>query len=171
MANSKGQIATFIAKYSPDVARQFRTARATLRRLFPRGYELVYDNYNALGCGFSPTSRSSDILVSVVAYPKWVTLFFFNGRSLGDPEGLLQGSGVRIRSLRLQPFALLTTDAVGELLAQAIEESRSELQAAARLSTVVKSVSARQRPRRPAAPKSRTVEPRRRGRAAAERGR
>jgi hypothetical protein len=145
----RSQIAGFTAKYSPDVARQFRAARATLRRLFPRGYELVYDNYNALGCGFSPTPRSSDILVSVVAYPRWVTLFFFDGRRLNDPDGLLRGSGVRIRSLRLQPFALINSVAVGKLLAQAIDESRAELKTAPRLSTVIKSVSARQRPRRP----------------------
>jgi hypothetical protein len=166
MANAKGQIAGFIAKYSPEVARQFRAARATLRRLFPRGYELVYDNYNALGCGFSPTLRSSDILVSVVAYPKWVTLFFFDGRRLSDPRGLLQGSGVRIRSLRLQPFALIKSVAVGKLLAQAINESKAELKAAPRLSTVVKSVSPRQRPRRPAVSKSPVAETRRRDRAA-----
>src|SRR5688572_12442644 len=117
MANVKGQIETFIAKYSPDVARQFRTARAHVRRLFPRGHELVYDNYNAFGCGFSPTPRTSDIVVSVVAYPKWVTLFFFHGNRLQDPEGLLQGSGVRIRSVRLQPSSLLKSRAVGDLLA------------------------------------------------------
>jgi hypothetical protein len=154
----KSQIAAFIARYSPDVARQFRSARATLRRLFPRGYELVYDNYNALGCGFSPTPRSSGILVSVVAYPKWVTLFFFNGRRLSDPDRLLQGSGTKIRSIRLQPFALLKSEAVGSLLAQAIEDSRSELTAAPRLSTVVKSVSARQRPRRPQVAKSKVAQ-------------
>jgi hypothetical protein len=91
--SARSQIATSLAKYSPDMACQFRTARATLRRIFPRGYELVYDTYNGLGCGFSPTPRSSDVLTSVLAYPRWVTPFFFEGRNLEDPEGLLQGSG------------------------------------------------------------------------------
>ena len=169
MSNAQTQIATSLAKYSPDVARQFRAARAaraTLRRLFPRGYELVYDTYNGLGCGFSPTPRSSDIVISVLAYPRWVTLFFFEGRYLEDPEGLLQGSGVRIRSLRLQPFTVLKSQAVGTLLEQAIGDIRLELATAPRLSTVLKSVSPRQRPRKLTKPKAKVVEPRRRARAA-----
>lgn len=145
------QIARFIAKYSPDVAREFRAARAHVRKLFPRGHELVYDNYNALGMGFSPTARSSDIVISVVAYPKWVTLFFFNGARLPDPEKLLQGSGARIRSLRLKPFSLLRSAAVADLLEQAIRSIEPELTGAPLLKTTVNSVSARQRPRRPPA--------------------
>jgi hypothetical protein len=166
MANDKGQIDTFIAKYSPDVARQFRAARAHVRRLFPRGHELVYDNYNAFGCGFSPTPRTSDIVVSVVAYPKWVTLFFFHGKHLRDPESLLQGSGVRIRSIRLQPPSLLNSQAVADLLAQVLAKVGPELAAAPRLSATIRSVSVRQRPRRPGMSKSKAVEPRGRRRAA-----
>jgi hypothetical protein len=138
-----------IARYSPAVATQFRSARARIKKLFPRGFELVYDNYNALGIGFSPTLRSSDIVISVVAYPNWVSLFFFNGTHLRDPEKILQGSGARIRSLRLQPFSLLKSEAVEELLAQAIHPLATDLAAAPRITTVLKSVSAKQRPRRP----------------------
>jgi hypothetical protein len=150
MSRTPSQISKFIAKYSPSIGAQFRSARSHVRKLIPCGHELVYDNYNALGCGFSTTSKSSDIFLSVVAYPKWVTLFFFHGVHLPDPEGMLQGSGVRIRSLRLQPFTLLQSDEVGELLAHAIHAVEPELATAPRMTTVVKSVSARQRPRRPA---------------------
>jgi len=166
MSNAKAQMATSLSKYSPDIARQFRTARTSLRRLFPRGYELVYDTYNGLGCGFSPTLRSSDIVVSVLAYPGWVTLFFFEGRGLDDPEGLLQGSGARIRSLRLQPFTLLRSKAVGALLEQAIDDVKPQLATAPRLSAVLKSVSPRQRARQTSKRGAGIVEPRRRPRAA-----
>jgi hypothetical protein len=108
---STSQVSKFIAKYSPSVATQFRSARSKVRALFPRGYELVYDNYNALGCGFSTSPKGSGVLVSIVAYQKWVTLFFFYGTRLSDPDKLLQGSGSRIRSIRLVPAALLQPDA------------------------------------------------------------
>lgn len=145
----RNQTSRFIAKYSRPVAAQFRSARAYVRKLFPRGYELVYDNYNALGCGFSTTPRSSNVVVSVVAYPKWVTLFFFNGKRLPDPDKILQGSGVRIRSLRLQPASLLQSKAVHALLSHVIGPYAADLAAAPKLTTIVKSVAARQRPRRP----------------------
>ncbi len=166
MASGKGQIDSFIAKYTPEIGRQFRVARTHVRRRFPRGFELVYDSYNAFGCGFSPTPRTSDILVSVVAYPKWVTLFFFRGRCLQDPSGLLHGSGARIRHIRLEPPSLIKSQGVSELLDQAIAQIETELATAPRLSTVIRSVSARQRPRRPAMSKSKVVEPRRKHRAA-----
>jgi hypothetical protein len=149
MPSTSSQVAEFIAKFSPSVAAQFRGARKHVRALFPRGYELVYDNYNAFGCGYSTTPRSSGVLISVVAYPRWVTLFFFYGKGLADPEKLLQGTGARIRSVRLDPPELLESKAVRALLIQAIAQFKDELAAAPKISTCVKSVVAKQRPRRP----------------------
>jgi hypothetical protein len=147
MASTTSQTAEFIAKFSPTVARQFRAARTRVRKYFPRGYELVYDNYNALGCGYSATTRPSGVIISVVAYPKWVTLFFFHGKNLPDPDGLLRGSGMRIRSLRLQPFSLMQSQSVRDLIEKAIEPSAPEFRTAPRMATIVKSVSVKQRPR------------------------
>jgi hypothetical protein len=150
IASTHSQIATLIAKFTPEVASQFRTARAHVRKYFPRGYELVYDNYNAFGCGYSSTLLNSGVLVSVVAYPRWVSLFFFHGKGLADPERLLQGSGARIRSIRLQPVSLVKSSAVHALLVQAIARFEDELAAAPAMSTRMKSIVAKQLPRRPA---------------------
>jgi hypothetical protein len=151
MASTKSQIASFMDRFSPEVASQFRIARAHVRRLFPRGFELVYDNYNAFGCGYSTTRINSGVLVSVVAYPRWVTLFFFHGRYLSDPERLLQGSGARIRSIRLTPISIVKSKAVNDLLREAISKFRVELAAAPLMSTSIKSIAAKQLPRRTAA--------------------
>jgi hypothetical protein len=145
------QIDTFIDRYSPAIAANFRAARAHLRKLFPRGYELAFDNYNAFGCGFSSTARASGVIISVVAYPRWVTLFFFHGVRLPDPQRMLQGSGARIRSIRLEPIATLGSEAVRDLLESAIAAFAAELATAPRLSTIVKTQSSSRRPRRPAA--------------------
>jgi hypothetical protein len=150
MASTKNQVSSFIARFSPEVASQFRTARAHVRKLFPRGYELVYDNYNAFGCGYSTTRINSGVLISVVAYPRWVTLFFFHGKYLSDPEKLLQGSGARIRSIRLQPVSIVKSKAVNDLLQQAISRFKVELATAPVISTSIKSIVAKQLPRRPA---------------------
>lgn len=144
------QIDRFIDRYSPAVAADFRAARSRIRKLFPRGYELVFDNYNAFGCGFSSTSRASGVIVSVVAYPRWVTLFFFHGVRLPDPERILQGSGSRIRSVRLEPVSVIESHAVQDLLESAIAACAVDLATAPRLSTIVKTQSARRRPRQPA---------------------
>src|SRR5438445_580212 len=146
----ESQVAVFLGKYTPVVEAQLREVRSRLRALFPRGFELVYDNYNALVFGISPTERTSDVFLSVAGYPKWVTLFFLHGDGLRDPSGLLEGQGKQVRSIRLQATADIDTPEVQVLIAQAVLPYGSALLAAPSLTTVIKSVSAKQRPRRPA---------------------
>jgi hypothetical protein len=145
----ESQIAAFLGKYSPAIEAQLRDARSRLRALFPRGYELVFDNYNALVFGFSPTDSSKDAFISVVGYPKWITLFFLNGVALADPSGLLEGKGSQVRSIRLKNPSEINTPEVAALITQAIRPHEPALLAAPPLKTVVKMVVANQRPRRP----------------------
>ena len=143
------RIDAFLAPYTPAIAAATQACRGKLHALFPRGYELVYDNYNALVFAFASTARSNGAILSIAAYPRWVTLFFANGVDLADPQGLLQGDGVRVRSIRLQSPDDLDRPDVLQLIAQAVAPHAQALAAAQPLQTVVKSVSAKQRPRRP----------------------
>ena len=150
--SAEAQIKTFLAKYSPGIAAELRAARKHLQALFPRGYELVYDNYNALVFGFSASDRSTDAFLSIAGYPRWITLFFLPGVGLEDPQRLLEGSGSKVRSIRLESARQLREPAVKRLIAQAISPHRHALKQAGALTTTVKSISAKQRPRRPEAP-------------------
>lgn len=148
--DAEHQIAGFIGKYTPEMAASIRAHRATLRKLFPRGFELVYDNYNALVFAFGPTAHSSEAVLSLAAYPRWVTLFFARGASLADPDSLLQGNGTRIRGIPLTAPGRLSSEPVMRLVAQAKAPVEEALRKAPKLSTLVKSISAKQRPRQPA---------------------
>jgi hypothetical protein len=143
------KLAGFLGKYTEEVQAQFRLARTRLRKLFPRGFELVYDNYNALAVGYSPAEGASHAVVSIAAYPRWVTLFFLKGAVLPDPAHRLQGAGSTVRSIKLLPLATIDEAEVQVLLQKAIEPYREEFAAASKLQTIIKSVSARQRPRTP----------------------
>lgn len=143
------QIAAFLAKYAAAIEAEMVDARARLRAFFPRGFELVFDNYNALVFGMSPTEQASDAFVSVAGYPKWVTLFFLHGKELDDPGGLLEGEGKQVRSIRLKSAADINTPQVEALVTQALRPHQAALLAAPPLATVVKMVVAKQRPRRP----------------------
>jgi hypothetical protein len=147
----ESRIAGFLGKYTPAIEAQLREARTRLRARFPRGFELVYDNYNALVFGISPTERTSDAFLSVAGYPRWVTLFFLHGASLRDPHGLLEGEGKQVRGVRLGEAGTINTPEVEALIAQAVAARKSAFLAAPPLTTIVKSVSAKQRPRRPTA--------------------
>jgi hypothetical protein len=82
--SAERQLAGFIARFSPDVARVARAARAKIRKQLPGAFELVYDNYNALALAFGPTDRASDAILSIALYPRWVSLFFARGAKLPD---------------------------------------------------------------------------------------
>jgi hypothetical protein len=143
------QLAGFIAKYDPAVATLARAARAALRKRLPTAIELVYDNYQFLAIGYAATERASDCLVSLAVSPKGVALSFYYGASLPDPERILLGSGNQNRFVRLDSAGTLTLPAVEALLRAAEAHARTPLPATGHGSLVIKSISAKQRPRRP----------------------
>jgi len=144
-------IADFLAKYDPAIAKEARAARGILRKAMPTAVELVYDNYNALVFAFATTEKASDIVLSIALYPRWITLFFLHGKTLDDPEGLLEGAGKEIRGVRLEGGAKdLEKRAVKALVRQALTQAKVPLPKTGKGATIVKSVSKKQRPRRPA---------------------
>ena len=84
------QLDAFLDKFTPEVAAQARAALRKMRARLPGATELVYDNYNALAIGFSPTERTSEAIFSIALFPRWVSLFFLqHGTRLRDPEAYL----------------------------------------------------------------------------------
>ena len=144
------QLAGFIDKFSPAVAEQARAALTKMEALLPGAFVLVYDNYNALAIGFGPTEKSSDAILSLAVYPRWVSLCFLrDGARLPDPKRVLQGSGKQVRHVVLESAADLDQPHIRALIAEALLRSAPPLSSAERSTLVIKSVSARQRPRRP----------------------
>jgi hypothetical protein len=147
-AAAERQLRSFIAKFEPRHQRLIRALRKALRNRFPTGYELAYDNYNFLVIGYCSTERPSDAIVSLAAAANGVGLSFIHGASLPDPHKLLLGSGNQTRFLRLESVDVLARPEVGALLATAIARARTPLPASGRGRLIIRSVSAKQRPRR-----------------------
>ena len=80
--------------------------------------------------------------------PKGVALSVYYGATLPDPQGILLGSGNQNRYLRLESAATLAIPAVEALIHAAAKQAKTPLPAAGRGYTVIKSISAKQRPRR-----------------------
>jgi hypothetical protein len=148
--SSEALLDEFLVKFTPEVETAARQALKKMRARLPGAIELVYDNYNALAIGFAPTERASDAIFSIALYPRWVSLFFLiSGTKLSDPECLLQGSGNRVRHIVLENAAMLDDPAVVDLMAQALELSPKQIDASQPRQLIVKSISTKQRPRRP----------------------
>ncbi|HVT39633.1 MAG TPA: hypothetical protein VHE78_11350 [Gemmatimonadaceae bacterium] len=142
------QLARFIAKFDPAIARRIRAARTAVRKRLPTAIELVYDNYNFFVIGYSATERASDAIVSLAANGKGVGLAFIYGATLPDPTRILQGSGTQNRFIRLPSAAMLGEPAVEALMRAAVQQAKTPLPDSGGGYTVIKSVSIKQRPRR-----------------------
>ncbi len=145
------QIAEFLAKYTPEIVAFAANARERMRKEVPGGVEFVYDNYNALVFGYGPTERPSEAVLSLALMPQWVTLCFLKGAKLQDPKKLLKGTGNIVRSIRLAAPRDLENPDVQGFVTAAIGAAAPSFPGGGPPRTIVKSISAKQRPRRPSA--------------------
>ncbi len=143
------QFAGFLRKYSRSVTADARATLTRLRERIPGAVEMVYDTYNGLVIGFGPTERASQGIVSLTIFPRWVTLCFIqNGPDIPDPGGLLKGTGNVVRHVRLQSAKDLDKPQIRALLGHALRLADVRIDTAGRRRMVIKSISAKQRPRR-----------------------
>jgi hypothetical protein len=139
----------FLAKYTPAMHAQMKAAHAKMRKLVPGAVEMVYDNWNGLVIGFGPTERASEAVLSIIALPEHVTLCFLKGKKLPDPEKLLRGGGTTVRHCRLTSPADLDKRPIRKLITLAIKQAEPPFEPKASNKLVIKSISPKQRPRRP----------------------
>ncbi|QGN53433.1 DUF1801 domain-containing protein [Novosphingobium sp. Gsoil 351] len=153
MSDAEAQLAEvqldgFIAKFDPANQALIRDVRAALKSRFPTGFELVWDNYNFLVIATCTSERPSDAIVSLAAGANGVGLSFYRGAELDDPAGVLLGEGVQNRFIRLPDASVLARPEVAALIDQAAEKTRIPLPANGTGKLIIRSISAKQRPRR-----------------------
>jgi hypothetical protein len=146
---SKEQLGAFIDRFTPEVVSMARRALAKMRKITPGSLELVYDNYNALAIGFSPTERAGDGIFSIALFPPHVSLFFLQGAKLPDPTKRLRGSGNVVRHILLEDIAIFDEPDVQRLINIALARAKVPLDPKQKRRLIIKSISAKQRPRRP----------------------
>ena len=151
--DAEKQLNSFLEKYDPQIAAFARRALAKMRKLVPGAVEMVYDNYNWLVIGFGPSERPSEAIFSLVLPPGRVTLCFLQGAGLPDPAKRLQGKGNVVRNIRLYNLGapderVLEDRDVLDLMNVALNRAKVPMPAAGRRKLIIRSVSAKQRPRR-----------------------
>ncbi len=142
------QLDEFLDRYLPEIAADARACLKILRKQLPNAVQLVYDNYQALVIGFGPSDKASDAIFSLAIYPNHMNFFFLQGAKVPDPDGLLQGSGNVARHIRLTSPEDLNRPDVRDLMAVAMECARVRFDPTAKGRLEIRSISAKQRPRR-----------------------
>ena len=149
-ASAEKQLASFIDKFEPAHQSLIRSVRKALRQRMPYAHELVYDNYNFFVIGYCSTERPSDCIVSIAAGANGIGLSFYRGADVPDPHKLLLGSGTQNRFIRLESANVLSDPRIAALINAAVSQARTPLPPGGKGNLIIRSISAKQRPRRKA---------------------
>lgn len=149
MDDAQRRLDSFIDKFTPEVAALTRTLLDKMKARLPGAQILVYDNYNALAIGFGRSDKAGEAILSLAVMPRWVTLCFLWGAQLSDPHGLLKGDGSRVRNVRLHEAEAFDDPRIQALIEETLATTDWPLDPARPQALIIKSISAKQRPRRP----------------------
>lgn len=86
-------------KATRDLALQLR---AVLLEEMAPCYENIYDAYSAVAIGYGTSEKLGDGIFHIAVYAKGANLGFNDGATLADPKGILEGSGNRIRHIKIR---------------------------------------------------------------------
>ena len=85
----------------PDAVAEIALAsRRLILDVLPQTVEVVWPTQRSAGYGTGPR-KMSDQFAWILPYDRHVAMAFPYGAELDDPAGLLQGTGARIRNVRL----------------------------------------------------------------------
>ena len=93
---------------------------------FPEAVEVVRLGDGAASYGIGP-KKMTESHVYVMPQAGYVNLGFWHGVGLADPEGLLQGTGKKMRHIKVRSIEDAKSAAVRSLIAAALAERRSAL--------------------------------------------
>jgi len=144
----KKDLLEFLKPFDARIVKLALSLREFVWDLYPKCNELIYDNYNALAVGWSPTLKLNDIFCSIAVYGnKNVHFGFYWGSKLADPEKMLLGNGKQYRYIRVENLDDFPADYIKLLLAEANINSLSGMkgEAGVKGQTVVKSISPKKR--------------------------
>ena len=94
--------------------------------LDPDAVEVVRLGDRAATFGVGP-KKMSEGYAYVLPYKSWVNLGFYKGVALPDPEGLLEGTGAKMRHVKCRSLADAERPALRALLLAARAERRAAL--------------------------------------------
>lgn len=93
----------------------------------PDAIEVVRLGDRAATYGLGPRKMSEGYCY-VLPYTHWVNLGFFQGAQLPDPEGLLEGTGAKLRHVKVRSVEAAEEPAIRALVEAALAERRAALE-------------------------------------------
>jgi len=136
----------FLRPFADDIKEIALWLREFVWDLYPNANELIYDNYNAVAVGWSPTDKVGHTFCSVAVgrSSKNVHFGFYWGSQIADPDKILLGKGNQYRYIIVRKKDDFPQTYIKKLLKEAYANSLAKVKDKRQMmqgTTITKSIS------------------------------
>ena len=140
----------FLNPFSKEIIERALWLREFIWDIYPQTNELIYDNYNALAIGWSPTDRMGHTFCSIAIgrTSNNVHFGFYWGSEISDPDKILLGEGNQYRYILVPDIKKFPKAYITKLVKEAYANSLAKVKDKKQImngQTIVKSISTKKR--------------------------
>lgn len=145
-----GDLLKFLKPFDNDITDLVMWLRDFAWDTCPKANELIYDNYNAVAFGWSPTDKVGHTICSIAVgrSSNNIHFGFYWGNEISDPRKILLGSGNQYRYILVTDKKKFPKAYIKKLVNEAYANSLSKVKDPKQIitgQTIVKSISAKKR--------------------------
>ena len=146
----KKDLLKFLKPFPKEIQERALWLRDFVWDLYPQCNELIYDNYNALAIGWSPTDKVGHTFCSIAVgrTSNNVHFGFYWGSEISDPDKILLGEGNQYRYILVPDKNKFPKAYIKKLVKEAYANSLAKVKDKKQLKngqTIAKSVSVKKR--------------------------
>ena len=123
MNKTHGEFKDVLAIATPELRPICESLRGLIASLHGSFVEVVWPNHGIASFGVGP-KKMTEHYACIGVQSSHINLGFYHGASLRDPDGLLEGSGKKLRHVKLSDVAATKAAALSALLRQAIDDRK-----------------------------------------------
>src|SRR5436190_20572477 len=113
MSDARIPVSEYVRRVPANLRPTLQAARRTIKQIAPKATETAWRTWPI-------RYRQGDLYVAAVGnYPRWISIFFFRGGELEDPDGVLEGSGKLMRHIKLREPQDASAPAVKRMIRRA----------------------------------------------------
>ncbi len=120
-----GRFEDILVGAPPELRRICESLRGVIASLHGDAVEVVWPRQKIASYGVGP-KKMSEHYAYLAVLGSHVNLGFYHGASLTDPTGLLEGTGERLRHVKLRDVSGSKSPAIAALLRQAIADRKRD---------------------------------------------
>ena len=127
MATKFGTFEELIDGIPAEQQEIMRQLKAVVLDIYPDSVEVVRMGDNAATYGVGPKKMSEGFCYLMPIKKGYCNLGFYHGVEVDDPEGVLEGTGKRLRHVKIYDVTQAQSDGVRQLVSAALAERQQTL--------------------------------------------